>query len=618
MEFKFVNLPEELVFGANEILKELSSKADGTTVYAEKCDKGFKVEKTDDGVKIFYDRKTDFYRALSFVAKVNETGETVCQSAGWSLLCYMVDISRNAVVSVEGGKRLIRTLALMGYDSLMLYSEDTYEIPEYPYFGHMRGRLTKAELKELDAYGVSLGVELIPCMQTLAHLTSALRWKCYENMKDTPDILLAGCEDTYKLIDAMLKNLSECFSTKRIHLGMDEAHNLGLGKYLDKNGYQNRFSILSTHLAKVKEICDKYGLEPMIWSDMYFRLYNHGKYYMAEGEIPQNIIDEVPNGVGLVYWDYYSTDVKTIDCMFENHKRFGNKVIFAGGAWKWSGIVPYNRVSNYCANIHIDACYRNGCDEVIVTGWGDNGGEASQFSILPTLSLYAERCFDKDITDADYNARFEDCFETSIADFMKLDLPNEVYGDTVNDHSNPAKYLFYNGVLNGIMDCHVPENADEIYKKHAQTLEKCTDNKRFGYIFETLSSLCDVLSLKAEMSKNIYKAYNEDDKATLRKYADEIIPETIGKITSYLEVYRKQWYCENKTFGFDIQEMRFGALKESLRGASLRIKAYLNGEISVIEELIQPSLPYNCIENKSARISVNNWEHNVTASKHNS
>ena len=120
------------------------------------------------------------------------------------------------------------------------------------------------------------------------------------------------------------------------------------------------------------------------------------------------------------------------------------------------------------------------------------------------------------------------------------------------------------------------------------------------------------------MSKNIYKAYNEDDKATLREYAEQIIPETIGKITSYLEVYRKQWYCENKTFGFDIQEIRFGALKETLRGAALRITAYLNGEISVIEELIQPSLPYNCIENKSARITLNNWENNVTASKHNS
>ncbi len=616
MILNYVNLPEELVSGANEILAELNSKADGITVYADNSGTGFKVEKTDDGVKITYGRKTDFFRALSFVAKVNETGESVCQSATFNMLCYMVDISRNAVCNIEGAKRLMRVLSLMGYDSLMLYSEDTYEIPEYKYFGHMRGRLTKAEMKELDDYGYSLGIEIIPCIQTLAHLTSALRWKCFDNIKDTSDILLADCEGTYEFVDAMLKTLSECFRTRRIHVGMDEAHSLGLGKYLDKNGYQNRFSILSKHLARVKELCDKYGYTPMIWSDMYFRLYNHGTYYMSEGRIPQNIIDEVPKGVGIVYWDYYSTDIKKLDCMFENHKLFNDKVIFAGGAWKWSGIVPFNRISNDCANIHLDACFRHGCRDVIVTSWGDNGGEASQFSVLPTLSLYAERCYDNNISDTAYANRFEDTFEISLEDFCKLDLPNEIYDVPNETHYNPSKYLFFNGVLNGLMDMHVPENANRIYASHAKELEKLANAPRYGYIFETLACLCDVMSTKAEMSKNIYTAYNSGDNQTLKKYAQEIIPETIGKITTYLEIYRTQWYKENKTFGFDIQESRFGALKENLRSAALRINAYLNGEIDVIEELIQPSLSYTCKEG-DFKIKHNNWCMQ-TASKHNS
>lgn len=63
----------------------------------------------------------------------------------------MPDCSRNAVLNVEGAKLLIRHLAVMGFNALMLYTEDTYEIEGYPYFGYMRGRFTKAELKELDA-----------------------------------------------------------------------------------------------------------------------------------------------------------------------------------------------------------------------------------------------------------------------------------------------------------------------------------------------------------------------------------------------------------------------------------------------------------------------------------
>ena len=66
---------------------------------------------------------------------------------------------------------------------------------------------------------------------------------------------------------------------------MDEAHNLGLGKYLDKNGYSSRFEIMSKHLKRVLEIAEKYGYSCTMWSDMFFRLLNKGAYKPADGEI---------------------------------------------------------------------------------------------------------------------------------------------------------------------------------------------------------------------------------------------------------------------------------------------------------------------------------------------
>lgn len=58
----------------------------------------------------------------------------------------------------------------------MLYTEDTYEVNDEPYFGYVRGRYTKEEMKELDAFAGSLGISLIPCIQTLAHLKATFRW----------------------------------------------------------------------------------------------------------------------------------------------------------------------------------------------------------------------------------------------------------------------------------------------------------------------------------------------------------------------------------------------------------------------------------------------------------
>ena len=83
---------------------------------------------------------------------------------------FMFDCSRNSVLKVEMVKRLTRQTALMGLEWFLLYTEDTYEVKGYPYFGALRGRYTEEEIRECDAYAALFGVEMIPCIQALAHL----------------------------------------------------------------------------------------------------------------------------------------------------------------------------------------------------------------------------------------------------------------------------------------------------------------------------------------------------------------------------------------------------------------------------------------------------------------
>ena len=74
-------------------------------------------------------------------------------------LGYMVDCSRGAVPKVESLKRLITILKEFGYTYIMLYTEDVYEIDGEPYFGYMRGRYSKKEIKEIDT-SVAINREL--------------------------------------------------------------------------------------------------------------------------------------------------------------------------------------------------------------------------------------------------------------------------------------------------------------------------------------------------------------------------------------------------------------------------------------------------------------------------
>ena len=61
----------------------------------------------------------------------------------------MIDCSRNAVASVESVKKWIDLTSSIGYNTLMLYTEDTYEVSGEPYFGYMRGRYSREELRGL-------------------------------------------------------------------------------------------------------------------------------------------------------------------------------------------------------------------------------------------------------------------------------------------------------------------------------------------------------------------------------------------------------------------------------------------------------------------------------------
>jgi hypothetical protein len=108
----------------------------------------------------------------------------------------MLDMSRNAVMKPEELKKFAALIKSFGYNMIQLYTEDTYEVDGEPYLGYMRGRYTQKELSDIVEYCESIGIEVIPCIQTLAHLNQAFMWRKYKDIRDTGDILLAGDERT--------------------------------------------------------------------------------------------------------------------------------------------------------------------------------------------------------------------------------------------------------------------------------------------------------------------------------------------------------------------------------------------------------------------------------------
>lgn len=524
----------------------------------------------------------------------------------------MLDCSRNAVMNLPTLKKWIDLTADMGYNTLLLYIEDTYEVDHQPYFGHLRGRYSQKELKEIDDYAFQKGMEVIPCIQTLAHLNAIFRWPQYQKIRDCDDILMAGDETVYALIEDMFSTLKKCFRSNMVNIGMDEAHMLGRGQYQTKNGLKDRSEILVDHLAKVAEIAAQKGLEVTMWGDMFFRLASGGDYYVNEIHVSDELKAKIPSNANLIYWDYYSSDKNRYDTQIRLHSAIKDDIWFAGGLWSWTGFAPHNVYSIECTTAALASCIENNVQNVFLTMWGDNGAECSKFSCLPSLYYSAE--YAKGNTDiAAIKKGFEEKYGIPFDSFMQLDLlgtPNE---DKVEPF-NLDKYMMYNDCFMGIFDSTVrPEDA-ATFAACSQKLAALENEPAWGYLFRTMKTLCDVLAIKMDIGVKTRKAYLAQDKKALAALVEEY-GKLVEKLDIFYDAFRFQWETENKPHGFDVQDVRLGGLSRRVLHCKDRLQKYLDGTLNRIEELEEPVL--NAKGNGPAEatgpVSYNEWKSTVSA-----
>lgn len=508
-------------------------------------------------------------------------------------LGVMLDCSRNAVMSVAELKNFILTLKKTGYNCLQLYTEDTYEIEGEPQFGYRRGKYTKAELKEIDAFAKKNGVELMPCIQTLAHLNQIFRYEKYREINDANDILLVDDERTYELIEKMIATCAECFTSRNIHIGMDEAHMIGRGKYFDLHGASNRFNLLLRHLSRVTEIAGKYGFKPMMWSDMFFSIAGKGAYYHKK-KIPAWVMEKVPENLQLVYWDYYNEEADLVDCMMQHHLDFNREVWIAGGAWKWRGFESDNRKSLSQTKVLLCSAKKQGVNNILLTMWGDNGGECSPYAVLPSL-VYAAECAKGNFGEENAKKRFAELFGEEWDDFMLCDFVDEdLKKQQKEGFSLGVKEMLYSDYFLGTFDCGVLGTGEErkAYEKLAEKLEAAAKrSKNYGYMFESYAALARVLAVKYDLGYLTREAYEKGDKNALAALLPDY-EKTLVNLENFVAVYEKQWMKENKPHGFDVQDIRLGGIIRRTKSCTRRLRAYLNGELEKIEELEEATVDF--------------------------
>lgn len=571
--------------------------------------------------EIVYAKKYHFFRSLGLLVEHLQSSAddfSTEETAYFTMNGPMFDVSHaNAVINVKATKSIIRRMAIMGLNMLMMYCEDNYDVPGHPYFGYMRPRYSEADMRTLDEYADMFGIEMIPCMQTLAHLHFPLRWSVYSDIKEDNDCLLVGEEKTYDFIRDLLVAASRPFKTKRIHIGMDEAWKLGRGRYQDLHGIVPKTEIMLRHLNRVMEIVRELGLQPMIWSDMFFRAASDAnEYYDPSIIFSDEVKNAVPKDVQLVYWDYYHNDVEDFyNDYIDKHLEIGD-TIFAGGIHTWGGFGANFTKTLRTTNPALMACKKKGIKEIFATTWGDGGTESSIYATLPGLSLFAEHGYSYELDEEKFRKRMEFCLGSSYDDFANISGIEETPGAVEKnlDYANPSKALMWQDILCGLIDKNIeglPLNAH--YEALAEKLKPaCDRNGEYNGFFKFNYHIAYTLALKSEMGLRLTAAYKSGNKAELKKYAAEHLPELRRRVVDLRKSHMDHWYDINKALGWDIMDMRYGSLITRIDTAIDVINMYLDGTLPTIEELDEPRLLYN---NQPDLTRNNSYEQIVTASR---
>lgn len=597
MNFNFIGMPKDVEKGLEILSRRYGFKIspEGKSVTVINRPGAIEVNCSSESAEIKYEKKIHFFRAIGLLLEHHENNCKIKEEPVFKTNGIMIDASRNAVMRVEKIKEITEIMAIMGLNLIMMYTEDTYEVPEYPYFGYMRGRYSYEELRECDNYADMFGIEMVPCVQTLGHLEKVLKWNHGINIKDTNDILLAGEEDTYTFIRNILKAATKPYRSNRIHIGMDETASLGLGEYLKKNGYKNHREIMNEHLCRVKAIIDELGLQPMMWGDMFMTHYSKNRdCYDLYSDIPDDANKNVPMGMSVVYWDYYHEKQEEYETLISRYKKFDEELIFAGGIWLWGKMNANYRKTLATTVPALNACKKYGIKEVFAAIWGDGGNQANIYEALLGMQLYAEMGYGHDADETFLSKRFKICTGEDYKAFWDLGLLDD-FGQKPLFAAvpNPSEYLLWQDCLVGLVDHHVPEGVSEryaglvnVFEKHRENSLMCKD------IFKYAEGLASVLKLKADFGVRIKKYYDEGNKEMLRKMCEVDIPELISEIKSFKQNFMHLWMKTYKPFGWENIDMRFGALISRAETAQCRITEYLNGEIDSIEELCEERLPF--------------------------
>lgn len=469
----------------------------------------------------------------------------------------MLDISRDKVPTTARLHALIDRLASLKINQLQLYSEHTFAYRNHPEVHTAASPLDADEIRALDAYCRDRHIELVPNQNCLGHMNRWLAHDRYRPLAIEPD----GFVDPYgitrapmtiepndprslELVRELLAELLPLFTSRRVHVGLDEAWELPAGRIDD-------FLAWASTLRGLPEL---EGREMLMWGDM------------LAGR--PDLLARLSPGVTVCEWGY--DDWHPFDERCAALSEAGVPFWVAPGTSSWMSILGrVTNARNTCQRAAA-AALSHGAVGYLNTDWGDLGHlqqpviSEPGFAYGAAVSWCLETNADLDLAAALSTHVFEDPTGDLAAAVLSLGDAHRLVTPQFPNMSTLVMNLYYpqlpvgRGLTKGL-------NAEEL-----ATVDRCLEDAREA-VTRSQPRRDDAARLRDEVTFGIdlVGLLLRDARARLETdgFLESVPVHVRTSLSTDLEVlterYRSLWLVNNRPGGLDDSVRWLANLREA-------------------------------------------------------
>jgi hypothetical protein len=234
------------------------------------------------------------------------------------------DWSRGPIPNLEFVKQQIRTLAEYKINGYCIYGETIFQSHKYPGINLYGGTVSQEEQKEIADYAQKYHIDVIPQQECLGHMHYAVRdgLLSYLGERRNGQVLSPAVEDTYNFLQNYLNEIVPQFHSNFVHIGCDEAFELGLGKSAELVKQEGVDNVFFNHLRRVSQLPALKDKKLLFWGEI--------------SEKPGVDLTKIPHNMIPVVWDYLPRS--SYDYSMGPYDKAGIRTIVAPGTF-WGGRV---------------------------------------------------------------------------------------------------------------------------------------------------------------------------------------------------------------------------------------------------------------------------------------